>query len=453
MSRKVIVNLTLLWLILVGMASSFAAKNTCSLPNAIPLQGVSSHFGFSNVPLPDLNQFQMMGVNSLRSEVFWDQVENMSGVLTIPEHVEKFVKESNRSGILPILVLDYGHPAYDGGDKPMSPRARNAWKHYAEFVVSHFRGRVSYYEIWNEWDIDIGGTKAGTPESYVELVNWVAPSLHQIDPKSCLIVGSATPESVDKGWLTRALNAGLMKNADALSLHTYNFGNPKAGYQGPEGWFRKVQGLQVQINAMPSIRNKPVKLFVTEMGWSSFLGKNGVSSEKQADYAQRLFLLSTILPNLHGVWWYSFLDEGNDRLDAEDNFGLFAQNGAPKMAAKKLIEQASLLKGVSTPPKIMASKDISPDSGRIILMWRLNPGLGTKDLQEIVAIWRSDNSRDQMFLEPKLASRALSTSTLMPVPIFSESCKARNIQRGWIVRLDGSPCIAKVAGGWKLNNF
>src|SRR3546814_10110105 len=108
------------------------------------------------------------GLGMIRFEVSWSAVEKTPGVYKISQNVDVIVDEARARGIEPMIVLDYGNKLYDDGGKPLSPTARAAFANYARAVAAHFRGRVTYFEIWNEWDVSTGNTIPGTASDYAD---------------------------------------------------------------------------------------------------------------------------------------------------------------------------------------------------------------------------------------------------------------------------------------------
>ena len=96
-----------------------------------------------------------IGANAIRLDAPWKQIELSAGKYIIPEWLERTVTSMVNAGVTPLLILAYGNPLYDAGDKPTSREGIEAFARYAAFVVQHFKGRVFYYDLWNEWDAHI----------------------------------------------------------------------------------------------------------------------------------------------------------------------------------------------------------------------------------------------------------------------------------------------------------
>ena len=396
-------------------------------------QGVVTHYGFVNQPLGPFEPKQLAGMNTIRDEVFWDQVQRADGSLQIPQRIDAFVNEALRHHITPMLVLGYGHPAHDQGGKPRSAQALEGFKRYAVHVAKHFQGRVRHFEIWNEWDANIGGGAAGDPDSYVRLVQQVAPALRKVDPQLCLVVGALTPAAQFNGWLDKALTQGLLKHADALSLHTYNHGEGR-GRDTPDSWFKNMQWfIDKELPRYPFAQGKSV--LVSEMGWANH--QTGVSENLQAAYAVRLRLLSLALAHqtVHtanpylGHWWYDWQDDGDDPQDMEHRYGLTHRSGLPKAAWTALQELETALPVHGSPRQSRTAQIGSVGALTALRVDSQSQALSPQH-PNLLAIWHPDNEQAKLTVQLQEAA-----------PRFSASCEAqKTAPRRWQITVSAMPC-------------
>lgn len=427
----------LLALTVLGTSVCHAQAHHCA-PTAgqSQWQGVVTHYGFVDRALQPFLPKKWAGMNAIRDEVFWDQIQGPDGVIEIPPRIDAFVNEALRHQITPMLVLGYGHPAYDQGGKPRSAQALEAYRRYATHVVKHFRGRVRHFEIWNEWDADTGGGRPGDPDTYLRLVQHIAPALRELDPQLCILVGALTPAARFNGWLDKALAQGLLKHADALSLHTYNYGEGP-GKDTPDSWLKDwLWFIQKELPRHPFTSGKP--LVMSEMGWSNHSA--GVSESLQAAYALRLRLLSLALaqqtantanPYL-GLWWYDWQDDGQDPHDIEHHYGLTDSAGQAKAAWHALKELETFMPvhgsprhnravqmgsvGALTTVRVAVSEGVPATRQRPTTLW---------------AIWHPGN-------EPS----SLSVEMHEDAPRFSGACEARKTEpRKWVITTGAMPCL------------
>ena len=107
----------------------------------------------------------------------------------------------------PDLVPLYAHP--------------EAWRQYVRATVTHYRGRIRNWEIWNEED---GGFWKPSPNAaqYVSLLQIAYEEIKAIDPQSTVLVGGLC------GWNSQYLKemykAGVKGCFDAIAVHSYGIG-------------------------------------------------------------------------------------------------------------------------------------------------------------------------------------------------------------------------------------
>jgi hypothetical protein len=324
---------------IVGRVIALAAA-TCTLASAplqaadLPLIGVNVHsFNSPEQHNRDFGLMQSMGFNTVRVEALWTQAETTKGVLTLPPAWNTFINRAVAANIQPVVILDYGNPFYDNGNKPISDAAIQGYVNYAKFVVTQFRGRVKYYEVWNEWDSTLGNTTNGTPATYAKLVAAVVPAIKAIDPSIVVLIGGGTMGSVRDGWLSKIAAQGAFSpsvGADGAVVHAYLYNRPLSGdwgYTTPEQYAVWISQVHDKLRAATGTS---INFYITETGWPTYSGNGGVSEAAQKEYFQRTLYLTASLPFIKGLWWYDLMDDGTSATNVEHHFGLTAYGGTPK---------------------------------------------------------------------------------------------------------------------------
>jgi len=337
--------------------------------------GVSVHLGNNPGFLPaQLALIGQAGSNSLRDEVSWGHVETAVGRLAIPPGIDDLVNQSLTANVQPLLILDYGNQFYDSGQKPISPVALNAFARYAAFVVLHFKGRVHMYEMWNEWNDTAGNTHSGTAQDYVRLLKVVYPAVKASDPSAIFLAGAIAGLKLD--WLSAMLVGGALGSFDALSIHPYNFSESA---RSGDAWAKGMVATEDIIHRYT--RGRDIPLYITEMGWPTYSGPYGSSPKEAAAYLAQMFLLARTMPFLKGIWWYDFRDDGRDRSNKEDNFGLVDADLGPKPAFTALEAVAPIVKDA------LGVEDLSTGIPSLrALRFRLHGG------NQVVALWNTNQA-------------------------------------------------------------
>ncbi|WP_436785163.1 hypothetical protein [Stutzerimonas frequens] len=267
------------------------------------------------------------GITSVRTDAHWAYVERQPNQLKIEPSWQRYLKETARHGLSTQFILGYGNQHHGDGEKPRSEPVRAAYNRYVDFVTENLKGQVAYYEIWNEWDVEDPRDPAFT-QDYARLIADAAGIIRQRDPAATVLAGAVTSQGIESGFALRLLENGLMQSVDGLSLHPYVHCR---GWRRntPEAWIDWMAEVDKELTRAAG---RPVPLYLTEMAWPSHQGACGIDETLQAAYLARAFFLARTLPNIKGMWWYDFRNDGTDKTEREHNFGLVRQDFTPKPA-------------------------------------------------------------------------------------------------------------------------
>ncbi|MET7395702.1 beta-galactosidase [Dactylosporangium sp. NPDC005572] len=113
-----------------------------------------------------------------------------------------------------------------------------AWTAFVQALASHYRGRVSHWEVWNEPNIPQfwqAGPVSG--RDYAELTRITARAVRAEIPDATIIGGATS--LADPAFLVDALRAGLADAIDAFSFHPYQM-VPEHNLQNMHDVLRRV---------------------------------------------------------------------------------------------------------------------------------------------------------------------------------------------------------------------
>ena len=153
----------------------------------------------------------------------WSYVEREKGVLRVDPRSDEVITEAHNNGMNVILCLDKGNwlyhdpprktdwkksrvreimeTYYDYPDWPsQSEELMQGYLRYVDYMVRHFKGRVAYYEICNEW------YKIGV-ENYCRIVNATLKTIKNADPDARIMLGSTGGFNTDA--ILRALGTAM----------------------------------------------------------------------------------------------------------------------------------------------------------------------------------------------------------------------------------------------------
>jgi len=274
------------------------------------------------------------GISQVRDEMYWSNLEREKGKIVIPENYKKNIAYSLSKGIETLLILDYGNDFYDKGFAPASDEAIKAFTNYCKEVVTEFKGKIKYYEIWNEPNTDGFWRPQKDPKAYTRLLKASYKAIKEVNPDT-YVLGVCTA-GIDENFIKEVFDEGGYDYMDGLSLHPYCA--PRSPEEAQS--YEKIEN----IYTLMSHYGEPKNIWITEVGWPTN-HPGGVSKEYQADMLSRTYILGQTLPFLKTTFWYWFGPDGPDREWSEDNFGILNPDYSPKPAYIALKNLTNIFNG------------------------------------------------------------------------------------------------------------
>ncbi len=226
---------------------------------------------------------------------------------------------------LKVLGLITGPSAWSGGLAPASENEYKEFAAFAAFLAGRYRGRITYWEIWNEPNTARFWAPAPDPAAYAGLLKEVCPAVRKADPKARIVAG-ALSDPQDLVYLFTLFAHGVSPYMDIFSVHPYTSPGPLEN-TGEEVNLRLMGQLTAQFGP-----EKPI--WITEMGFSTCDPPGGVSQDRQAALLVRAYL-TALAAGVRVIQWYDFKDDGTDNQDCEQMFGLIThQSASPPLAPK-----------------------------------------------------------------------------------------------------------------------
>ena len=272
--------------------------------------GAATHYGqsWSTDSLPAL---ATGGFAQLRDEVYWSEVETQKGVYDWARPRAEFLDAARDAGVRPLLLAGYGNPLYDGGDGPVSDEAVSAYAAYAAAMATEFGDQATGIELWNEWDLGLGGNTRTSPEDYVNLLATASPAVKAAAP-DLPVIGPAVA-NLNTDWLEQTFRLGALQYVDGVVLHPYSY---PVSADALDETLTRVDALVRKYNGGVS---KP--LWITEHGWPTGTNARAVSEREQAANIAR----SAVISAAHDAaryYVYDLVSDGTDPAETEQNFGL-----------------------------------------------------------------------------------------------------------------------------------
>lgn len=169
-----------------------------------------------------------LGVKWIRLQSGWQRTETEPGVYHF-EWLDDIIDNLIARGMQPWICLCYGNQLYDDRAKTVfgavgcppihTEEQKKAWAAYVTALVSRYKGRVTWFEVWNEPDGDWCWKHGASGVEYGKFVADTAKAIREGNPDAKVIGGSVCIS--DLNFINAALANGMGDSIDALTFHEY----------------------------------------------------------------------------------------------------------------------------------------------------------------------------------------------------------------------------------------
>ncbi len=233
------------------------------------------------------------------SALDWGAVEKERGVFdwtNADAEVNGWIRDE---GVDLLVILGYTPKwASSGpnGENSAPPRSLKDWTDFVHAVVSRYKGKVKYWEVWNEPDI---GFWTGTIEQYSDLLKSAYVAAKKADPECKVVFGGTA--GVNLPFIERVYDTGGQYFFDVMAVHPYQWGETF-----DDAWFTlQLRNLR---DLMDKRRDLHKEIWLTELGWST--GDKGITEEVQARLLQQAMITSLTCGDMDvaKAFWFSVKD-------------------------------------------------------------------------------------------------------------------------------------------------
>jgi hypothetical protein len=173
------------------------------------------------------------------------------------------------------------------------------WGNWVRAVATRYKGRIRYYELWNE--TDAWNWWSGTTPQMVQMARVAYPIIKSVDPRA--IVVSPSPQGINGyKWMDGFLAQGGGSYVDVIAFHGY-VTHPGGYTAAPETWVTIANNIRNTMNKYHVY--KPV--IDTELSW----GQNWqlASATGQSAFVARIYILHWLYGVNRAFW--DVWDNGN----------------------------------------------------------------------------------------------------------------------------------------------
>lgn len=199
---------------------------------------------------------RLAGISCVRDRFRWREIEPEKGAFR-PGRYETSARIQHEAG-LSVYQIFHDCPPWASGKRDSRYPSENPsdMGDFFRRMVSHFKDRVTYWEIWNEPDIDV--FYLGTPEQYAACLKEAYRQIKQADPDAKVLLCSFSQPPGN--FAERVLRAGIADSFDIYNIHYYGY----------------PQGVEVRLKSHRQLMEKHgvrKPIWITEMGDQHAEGK------------------------------------------------------------------------------------------------------------------------------------------------------------------------------------
>jgi len=271
------------------------------------------------------------GVSFVRMDFLWEDIEPQNDNFVFDKYdlIVKLLSEKN------IRVLGVvGYCASWAGEKWNSVPDNTAdFLDYVSNVISRYKDRIKYWEVWNEPDSSKYFSVQDGMKTYTQLLREISAAAKKIDPSCKIVLGGMTRDGC---YAIKDVYANGGKGYfDVINIH------PFVDPLNP----RDVRNIYTIYNSLERLKSQygddVKKIWFTEIGCPGigagveskgwWVGKSPSESE-QAQFIQTIYTDVIELVDLEKVFWAYLRDNKDHFNDDVDYFGLVRWDFSKKPA-------------------------------------------------------------------------------------------------------------------------
>lgn len=311
----------------------------------------------------DFQEMQTLGVKYVRMDFRWPDIEKIrdapwnfaeKGAWSPKSSYDTFAAWSEQYGveIIPCLVAfpNWISPA-ENAVPPVGAAFDDAVAQFGEFVhavVDHYKGSITYFEIWNEpgssgsWNDPEGTPISGgfigeAIRKYVVLLKEAYTQAKAANPNCVIITGGQGNLRI---LFQQMYDYGAKGYFDVLGSHPYFGSSPTKNYDvdyfNPTGDIYEFPKIQYLRDIMVAQGDGAKKILITEVGVDGQfplpIPEGETQQSIQADRLTRVFQKTLQeYPYVQGIMWYQLKDTHKAFSSIPvtiANWGLFRMNGS-----------------------------------------------------------------------------------------------------------------------------
>lgn len=244
------------------------------------------------------------------------------------------------------------------------------WSRYVSRTVSHYRGRIDDWEVWNEpWS---DGFFKGTAAQYGRLLGLASEAARAANPSARILGFGAAAHKL--AWTAEALAATPSDAFDVFSFHDYN----ASFYGGAES---NAVRLANRFTEVQRPHGEPRPLWDTECGpghvasWHALPGVSGKGLSPRAQMAHIVrFEVTQLSAGVRRSFYYTLHNpppSGESAYQAVEHDGAIRPVMAARAVLASLVDGARWLERIEPAPGLEGHVFERKDGERVTVLWSL----------------------------------------------------------------------------------
>jgi len=280
------------------------------------------------------------GATWVRMDFIWADIEPSAGAFQFDKY-DPIVEILLKRGIKILGVLNYNSASNVlAGRWNYAPDDFKAFAKYAAALAGHYKGKVSYWEVWNEPDSPTYWQPQDHLKGYCELLKEAYPALKSANPDCKVLNGGISNGMLSIGYL---YENGAQGYFDIMNIHYFTSPLYDNAIQSVIAYPKLV------YKAMVKNGDAGKKIWVTEIGspgmtdpksspnW--WAGENP-DEARQAEWVREVYSGLLGNENVEKVFWAFFRDCKNHFYNGTDYFGLLRWDFSKKPSFKAFQQAA-----------------------------------------------------------------------------------------------------------------
>lgn len=264
----------------------------------------------------DVSLAQPLGIGVVRfnSDV-WSLLEPQPGVYDWTRLDNAVAALKDRGGIDLLFTIPIA--ASWNGPAPTTNYA--SVKSFATALATRYRGKIKYYEMWNEPDFPPYWKGAPNADEYFPYMKAAYEGIKAGDPGAVVVIGGLSNPR-DPYWMTRLMQLGGGNYFDAMNVHFY------PAYSNFEDGLNSVRKVLQQFG-------KRADIWITETSTTgAYFDTTDRAAEeyKKAVYLVQNYAYALGQNDVKAVFWHTLRNPGRDvGMPKDYDFGLMTLEGSP----------------------------------------------------------------------------------------------------------------------------